>query len=958
MVFKMTFNNDFEEFIQLWKNSNYIFLARPIQKLTEHVANILTKMEEYFILNPPFHNDFKNLIYLGGYFSTLAHDFGKLLPHFQYKLYKEQKGKKIAPIPNEELKYSYHSLIGALFGYCLCKEYEEKISRKNSKNSFENQDIVIEKNLVKYLEYFCFEAIFSHHAPYIVNNFDELLKIYDNTDFDKIFSYLNIIYPNIMNFFAELLIAIKKKRLNIKIELGKNPNIPIFNTSDLLELFKKGLKRFNKKFINKISNNSNYENPFKLTISDEIDLIKEDFYQIQQSKDDLITPIEKYVIQTYISSLLCDLDIWDARFHINNKNKRDTDIGHSLRFYQINDLCKDYKIIENYVSKPFGKIDNNFKSFQPEEPTCIIDLLRNNLFFQASKENIKIGAIYSLNSPTGSGKTLTLLNKALQALKKYQTELNFQTKIIYCLPFVSIGTQVASQIQDIFMQEKNFENLLNSPLLTIDNYTSESIWNLYDEYINKNSNILFNEEEQIIYGKDAKWLISTWRSQFIVTTFVKFFHSLLKPTKKNYLRFHRIANSIIILDEIQCLPIGYWDIIKEILLSLSKILNCTIFLSTATQPALMSESQKIEIAKSHLKDKIKLNGKFHNKTIHESLNRYTIKFFSNTISLDDFIQKFKRFLINSDEDILFVVNTKTAAIKIYLEIKKENFPNTELLILSTLVLPVDRKKNIEDIKIRLEKRRKGKEQITRQIVISTQVVEAGVDFSFPVVFRDFAPLDSIIQIAGRCNRGLEYEEGIFYLFKLKENKSDNSLFFHKIYKSSGVQKITSKYLEELSNNKRKDKYFGYYSEIDEPKLRLKFQDYFQKIRNANLTEMLLNDLKIQNYSKLSNKFDLIAGYPNQVLVFLPINNNAKILHDKYQDKKLKHLIGEFYLYTITLDKKVVKRLISSKIIKETRSKEHDLIYYYIEPEELKNWYSRDTGFIYIIDDGSLRGIFN
>lgn len=956
----MTFKVDFEKFLQYWNNSNYIFLARPTQTLIEHIANMLTEMEDYFLLNPPFLHKFRNLLYLGGYISVLAHDFGKLLPHFQYKLYKKQKGRNIAPIPEDKQKYSYHSLIGALFSYCLCKQYEKHISETIFQDFLENQNIEIQKDLAKYLKYFCFEAIVSHHAPYIVNNFDEVSYIYDDNDFNKIFSYLKTLYPRLMEFFSELMIAIEKRRSYLKYEQGKKSSIPLFNTRDLLELVKKGLKSFEKRFLSKISNNNDEENddkedinPFKLEISDEINSIKEKLYKIQEIKEDIINPIEKYVIQTYVSSLLCDLDIWDARFHNSDADKENLGTDHSLQFYHVNKSLKDYQIIENFVSKPFGNLDKNFTNFQAQESENIMNLLRNKLFLEANKDDMEIGKIYSLNAPTGSGKTLTLLNKAIQTLSKYQNELNYPPKIIYCLPFISIGTQVASQIQDIFLRDKSLKKLVNSPLLTIDNYISEAIWNFGEEYSKSSANTIFNEEKKTIYGGDAKWLISTWRSQFIVTTFVKLFHSLLKPTKKNYLRFHRIANSIIILDEVQCLPIGYWDIIKVILICFNQLLNCTIFLSTATQPALMDLSHQTPIAEKYLSEPVQMNQNKDHATIHESLNRYTLRFFPESIPLDEFIQKFKSYLKNSKKDLLFVVNTKSTAIDLFLELKKENLPNTDLQVLSTLVLPVDRKKIIKQIKKKLIGRREKKEKVNRQIVISTQVVEAGVDFSFPVVFRDFAPLDSIIQIAGRCNRGLEYERGIFYLFKLKQDNTENKLFFHKIYKSSGVYRITNKYLKEFNNTTKKNEYFGNYLKIDEPELRLKFQHYFQEIRNANLTEMLLEDLKNQNYYKLSTHFNLLEGYPNQVIVYLPINQNAQSIHQKYQNKNVKHLIGEFYLYTITLDIKLVKKLISMNIIHENTSKKNQLIYYYIKPEDIPNWYSKETGFIYTMNNGEV-----
>lgn len=932
------FEKDFKKFLKKWEEPDFIFLARPDQRLADHISNIFIELRQYLKSYLSFSTQINKVILISIFISVITHDFGKILPHFQYKIFREINRREPSPIPNSEIKFSYHTLISALFSMCLCDIIYNSInSEEIPKNARLGAQYKISEDEISVIKYLSFNTVLSHHSPYIIDNYILFIGDFRSDDFKQIFSYIRSIKPNIHKFFEDL-----KEKIYLSDKNIGNNTVVFYDLyqNQLIKSFKKAYIKFDNEFLS-----INPQNPLDPSIRYKI---KEVFNKIEDIKNSFnsYNSIDLYVLQIFIASLLCDLDIWDARF-FPKKNAK----NHEFPFFPPLEKVKDKKIIANFVSKPFSEFCQDFKEFKPEIPKNVIYELRNELFRKANREELKAGKVYLLSSPTGAGKTLTLLNLAVKLSYKYEKTYNFRPKIIYGLPFISIGSQVAKQISDIFENKAN-KKLLSSSLLTIDNYVSDISWKL-EHKIEESK--LHEEEIKMIYGKDAKWLISTWRSEFIVTTFVKIFNSLLKPFKNNYLKFHRLANSVIILDEVQCLPIKYWGIIGKIINIFSQLLNSTFILSTATLPAIISKEDKKMIAKDHLKKMVRVPAYSHEIELGQAINRYTIYYFKKEILLTRFIELFMEYAnSNPDKDILLVLNTKGATIKTFLELSKANLKNTEIELLSTLVLPKDRQDKIGRIKSHLKQNAQLSELSRKQkriIVISTQVIEAGVDFSFSVVFRDFAPLDSIIQVAGRCNRNLDYEkEGYFFLIKLIDplDKKER-LFFHQIYKDNMVKDITDNFLKKASNQKSKNhKIFGEYFEIEEPKLRSKFNKYFNEIVKPNTTSTLFKELKKLKFNLLSQKFDLIEGYPNQVDLFIPIDMKASNIHKGLINNKLNAIPNKFYRYTVNINENILYNLQARNIIGSCLDNKK-VLYYYLKEEYISEWYNKKTGFIYNLD---------
>ncbi|MHA1854821.1 MAG: CRISPR-associated helicase Cas3' [Promethearchaeota archaeon] len=881
----MDFNEKFKDFLKLYENNEYEFLARPKQSLLCHIRNMVEEGINYIQKSVYFNENYRNIIYLSFLFSVIFHDFGKINPYFQYKIF-QVNNNNFPPLDSELKIYSYHSEISGIFSF----EFIDKIA-----HLFELDEE--EKKLIQILVWI---TINSHHSQYPKNDPSQILSNYERNQRQKLFEFLRNfrMHNQFLKSYSQLIFEFINQ-VQIRTFNGSEQEIEdaLINTID------------------QISELSNFNAWGQYMVIDKIcDLFDDKIRDL--SFEDLVN---YYCIILYIQSLLCDLDIWDARFYDANTK------SHLLNFFDSLEPL-DSNLVEKYVSDHFGKKNPNFQHLKIKKTQENLVFLRNLLFSEANSKQLEIGKIYTLSSPTGAGKTLTLINLAHKIQNLFFKSKGIYSKIIYALPYISIGSQVAEKILDLYSIEKS--QFFSNNLLTIDNYLTDAAWNY-----SYNS-----ESNDIIYGIDAQWLISSWRSQYIVTTFVKFYYCILKPQKHNYLRFHRIANSIILLDEIQCIPIQYWDVIRYIHKALSEIFNCTLILSTATQPAIMNSNEIVPIAGKHLEQLRDQNDP--NSKIGNLINRYKIYFIDKALSLDDFIVKLKKYLQSNNQNILVVLNTRKAVFKTFNSLKadpsiaKEN----EIYMLSTLILPLDRLDLINELKSKLNSPYSNNKRL---IIITTQLIEAGVDISLECVFRDIAPLDSIVQVAGRCNRNYEYEMGKLFIVKLVDtNNSSQKLFFNYIYNNI-VFEETENILKKGKNIQIQD-IFGECHVLDELQLRNIFNNYFSNLRKRRITSTSCKLIEKLNFEALGNNFSLIQEYRNQVPLFIEITDNATSVLQKIENKH--YLIKEFYQYTITINKKQAEKLKSQKILEKIELDKYHNHFYLLEKKNADIYYSKITGF--------------
>ena len=326
--------------------------------------------------------------------------------------------------------------------------------------------------------------------------------------------------------------------------------------------------------------------------------------------------------------------------------------------------------------------------------------------------------LYTLTAPTGSGKTISSIAFALE-----HAHTNNLRRIIYVIPYTSIIDQTVNQFETIFGADA-----------VLPHY-SEAPYQLKDE-----SDM---DEADLKRALAAE----NWNAPIVVTTAVQFFESLYSNKTSRCRKLHNIANSVIIFDEAQTLPVPYLRPCVRAIAELVERYGSTAVLCTATQPELqplLDESFSSEPAQAREISPF-------TKDDRNSFRRVTIESIGD-IALDALAKR-----LNDHDQVLCVVNTRKKAQYLY-ECLAEN-DDEGSFCLTTLQCAADRQRLLNEIRDRL-----GVGKACR--VVSTSLIEAGVDIDFPTAYREEAGLDSIIQTAGRCNREGRHSasESMVYIF--------------------------------------------------------------------------------------------------------------------------------------------------------------------------------------------------
>lgn len=351
-------------------------------------------------------------------------------------------------------------------------------------------------------------------------------------------------------------------------------------------------------------------------------------------------------------------------------------------------------------------LEERLKPFYP--PDSFLNIKRCAILDQCKEAASGEKGFYSLTTPTGGGKTLASMRFALHHASQPDHKIE---RVIYAIPYTSIIEQTAQ----IFGDYLGIDNVLEH-----------------------HSGFDFDADELGIGASPEKIKImeqlrlasENWDAPIVVTTNVQFFESLYSDKTSRCRKLHNLANSAIVLDEAQMIPINQLRPCVEALKELVEHYGCTVVFCTATQPALSSVFGELDMVHELCPDVPEL---------FDALNRVSYLYQGR---LDDETLVDQLLVQNQ---VLCIVDSRKQVRNLYDLLKGKVDDSESVFHLSTLMHAHDRFRTIARIKYRL------KNQLPCRVV-STSLVEAGVDLDFPCVYRSMNGLDSIIQAGGRCNR--------------------------------------------------------------------------------------------------------------------------------------------------------------------------------------------------------------
>ena len=381
------------------------------------------------------------------------------------------------------------------------------------------------------------------------------------------------------------------------------------------------------------------------------------------------------------------------------------------------------------------KVEDMYHMYESSPNPSEINQYRNEIASSAKNAAMTVeNGIFQLNLPTGAGKTKAGLRYALTNARKYK-----RNRIFYITAYLSVLEQNAVEIRHI---------------LNMDDVILEHHSNAIREKENQLEDK--EKEEDDREYKHQAYLKESWENPIILTTMVQFFHTLYKEKASNIRRFCKLINAVIIMDEIQSLPLKVGSNFNLMMNFMKEIMHCNIVHCTATQPFLDSEVMYYPV---HYGDEIGAHTQIvelgrERMDCFERVEFYNLtgdnaRTYLSTKELTAHIQEQLRLF----DSCLVVLNTKKAVEKLC-DFMEEEHPEVEVVYLTTNQCAANRLDIIAQLKTKLLQNRNEKTH-HKLICISTQLVEAGVDLDFDVVFRSMAGIDSIIQCAGRDVTGRE-----------------------------------------------------------------------------------------------------------------------------------------------------------------------------------------------------------
>ncbi len=564
-------------------------------------------------------------------------------------------------------------------------------------------------------------------------------------------------------------------------------------------------------------------------------------------------------------SCLVDADFLDTEYFMDKTKSK-------LRRY-------DYPSL-NYLCENFMKyMDRLMNKAKPTK----VNALRREVFEYCIAKASEKKNVFSLTVPTGGGKTLASLAFALTHAITYRKD-----RIIYVIPYTNIIEQTAS----VFRRIPGFEKAV----------------------IEHHSNLI-EDNSEIDSRLHLRLAAENWDAPLIVTTAVQFFESLYSCKSSRCRRLHNIINSIIIFDEAQCLPAEYLRPILYAIKELTKYYEVTPLFCTATQPVISRfKSVDFDFREAFHKEPIEIVR--DPEELSQRIERVRFSLISKELMAIN-IEELAKYIDNESQSLLCIVNLKKDARAVASFLK-----TGKVFHLSTNMCPQHRQDVLYQIKEYLYR---NQEMIR---VISTSLVEAGVDLDFPVVYRAIAGLDSIIQAAGRCNReGKLDEHGRVIIFKL--SKQPNYV--------SGRAEITEEFLRDGNNIENLQKHSA---------IKSYFKKWYWQLGSESLDKQnilkLLGGNRLDYYFRTaSDRFRLIEDR-HTVGVLAPYGNVMEILarlqKEPWNHREIKRRLQR-YSINIFIDQ--MDKLIKNHLIHPVGQSQQEINLFMVD----ESIYHKDFGLV-------------
>lgn len=479
-----------------------------------------------------------------------------------------------------------------------------------------------------------------------------------------------------------------------------------------------------------------------------------------------------------------------------------------------------------------GKLERYMKSICSDTP---IGKIRNEIHENCSLSAKTEKGFFRLTVPTGGGKTLSSAKFALA-----HANHNKMDRTIFVSPFKGITGQTAEVYRKIFG------------------------YNIVTEHHSGFDNSL------VVECAESKLARENWSNAIIVTTMVQFFESLFSARASKCRKIHNVSNSVIVIDEIQSLPIDYVIPCIRILESLVAHYGCSIVLCSATQP--MYE-EKLGL---NIKEIIPNPSQLHRKL--KRVKACYLGYKDNPAIAN---------MITNNKQVLSIVNTKAHANDLY--DLASHLKNTYYLTTNMC------NQHIQDTLYKIKQHLKNNEPCR---VISTQLIEAGIDIDFPVVLRSITGIDSINQAAGRCNREGKLDCGMLYVYKPDDKYIGKG---HLSRVASVGEETVGKYANVLSQ----EAIAYYYSRL--------YQICYRYMDSQDIMEWSRKGEKqlAFNFLTVATRFNLINN--NDYSLIVPYNQEAV---DFINSLAVKESLKIANKYSVNIDKDKLNKLLELHLAKE------------------------------------------